>query len=247
MQQKPVNFRDRVYEHYVSEMKPELLSAGIRSYQAWSESASTRLKGWLPADKDALILDLACGPGNMLHLLKSAGYRKVTGVDRSLEQVDLARKFGFEVHCADVFGFLAKRSADTDCIVAFDILEHLDKDEMFSFLDACAKALKPGGSLIVQTPNAESPWGMSIRYTDITHEQAFDPSSLRHVLAVAGFGNFEVRECGPVVHGAVSLIRRLLWIVIRAGLALWNLAETGSRGSGVYTRVFLARAMRLSA
>lgn len=64
---------------------------------------------------------------------------------------------------------------------------------------------------------------------------------------MAGFGDFEVRACGPVVHGAVSLIRRLLWIVIRAGLALWNLAETGSRGSGVYTRVFLARAMRLSA
>lgn len=246
MQQKPVAFRDRVYEHYVSEMKPESLSAGIGSYEAWSQATDKRLKGWLPALKNEVILDLACGSGNVLHLLKATGYRNVTGVDRSPEQVDLARQFGFEVHCADVFEFLAKRSSDTDCVMAFDILEHLMKDEMFAFLDACAKALKPGGSLIIQTPNAESPWGMSIRYTDITHEQAFDPASLRHILRVAGFDGFEARECGPVVHGVVSFGRRILWLGIRAGLVLWNLAETGSRGSGIYTRVFLARARRIA-
>jgi SAM-dependent methyltransferase len=241
MRSRNDGYRTRVYEHYVSQMKPELLSAGIGSYEAWSHATGKRLKGWLPTDKDAVFLDLACGPGNVLHLLKSAGYRNVTGVDRSPEQVDLARKFGFEVHCTDVFEFLARRSADTDCIVAFDILEHLTKDEMFAFLDACAKALTPGGSLIIQTPNAESPWGMSIRYGDITHEEAFDPASLCHVLKVTGFGEFEARECGPVVHGVVSFGRRVLWLGIRAGLALWNLAETGSRGSGIHTRVFLAR------
>ncbi len=244
MQKRAFEYRDRVYEHYVSEMKPESASAGIRSYEAWSAAARTRLEGWLPADRGAVILDLACGPGNVLHLLKEGGYRNVTGVDRSQEQVDLARQFGFEVHCADVLEFLAGRRSDTDSIMAFDILEHLTKDEMFAFLDGCATALKPGGTLIIQTPNAESPWGLSIRYGDITHEQVFAPASLRHVLKVAGFGAFEARECGPIVHGAKSFSRWVLWWGIRAGLALWNLAETGTRGSGIYTRVFLAKAAK---
>jgi hypothetical protein len=32
--------------------------------------------------------------------------------------------------------------------------------------------------------------------------------------------------------------------VIHATLALWNLAETGSVGSGIYTRVFVASALK---
>jgi hypothetical protein len=51
---------------------------------------------------------------------------------------------------------------------------------------------------------------------------------------------------GPIAYGhsAASSARYVIWQTIRAGLKLWNLAETGDPGSGVFTRVFLISAVR---
>jgi hypothetical protein len=57
--------------------------------------------------------------------------------------------------------------------------------------------------------------------------------------------NYEARECGPYPHGIVSGARFLLWRALHATLALWNLIEMGDKGSGVYTRVFVATARKL--
>jgi hypothetical protein len=98
----------------------------------------------------------------------------------------------------------------------------------------------------LQTPNAESPWGNMHRYHDLTHEIAFDPACLAHVLRVEGFTQFEAREVGPVAHRLVSGARLALWRLIHAGLGFWNLIETGDPGSGVFTRVFVASAVKPS-
>jgi SAM-dependent methyltransferase len=239
-----MNYRDRVYAHYTSQKMPEALSRTEGEALRWSQGAAHRLRDWLPGSRDAVILDLGCGPGNMLHLLRGQGYRRVTGVDISPEQVRVASSVGFPVVNSDLMGFLAGRSDDTDCIILFDVIEHFTKDELFTFLDACHRALRPGGIFILQTPNAESPWGAMHRYHDITHETGFDPASLDHVLRVAGFGSFQARECGPVVHGVRSAVRWMIWRLIAAWLAVWNLAETGTRGSGIYTRIFVARVVK---
>ncbi|HEX8903434.1 MAG TPA: hypothetical protein VF771_01190, partial [Longimicrobiaceae bacterium] len=105
----------------------------------------------------------------------------------------------------------------------------------------------PGGRLVLQTPNAASPWGLMIRYGDLTHELAFEPRSLAYALRHAGLRDVEIRECGPYVHGLRSLVRVGVWWLIRAGLRVWNLAETGSDQGGVYTRVFTAAALKPAA
>jgi hypothetical protein len=127
-----------------------------------------------------------------------------------------------------------------------DIIEHLVKLEVMRFLDASYKALKPGGRLILQTPNAESPWGSQHRYNDFTHEVGFNPNLLSRLLNLAGFQSMECRETGPVPSGysLISSLRYLIWQSIRLGLKVWNLAETGSAGSGVFTRVFLATGVK---
>ena len=239
-----MDYRARVYAHYTSQKMPEALSRTEGESLRWSQGAAHRLRGWLPESRDAVILDLGCGPGNMLHLLRGQGYQCVIGVDISPEQVRVASSVGFPVVNSDIMGFLGGRLGDTDCIILFDVIEHFTKDELFTFLDACHRTLRPGGILILQTPNAESPWGAMHRYHDITHETCFDPASLDHVLRVAGFGSFRTRECGPVVHGARSAVRWALWRLIATGLAVWNLVETGTRGSGVYSRIFVARAVK---
>ena len=235
------SYRERIYAHYSSEKMVSWRDSNEADYRRWALAAKARLRGWLPKDKNAACLDLGCGPGNVLYLLSQEGYRNICGVDVSPEQAEVAKRICANVTCADAKDYLEGFRENFNLIIAFDMIEHFQKDELLELFDDMKKALKPGGTLIVQTPNAESPWGLMHRYHDFTHELAFDPHSLHHILDIEGFTNFEARECGPHIHGIKSFVRAVIWKGIWTALALWNLAETGSLGSGIYTRVFVAK------
>ena len=239
------DYRQYIYASYGSEKMHDWLSREEAGYKRWATACLHRMRGWLPARKDAECLDIGCGPGNMLYTLRLDGYQHVRGVDRSPQWMDVAHKICPNVDCDDVRTYLERYPNSFDLITAFDLVEHFRKDELLDLLGLAARALKPGGTLILQTPNAESPWGTMHRYHDLTHELSFDPHSLGHVLGLAGLSGFEARECGPVVRGGASFLRFLLWKTIWTLLAAWNLAEVGHIGSGVYTRVFLAKAIKL--
>lgn len=199
----------------------------------------TVFKGWLPADKEAPILDAASGGGRLLYFLKSRGYTNLFGVDISPEQVKLSRQVCANVIEADIFQYLDSQKDKFGLIIGLDVIEHFNKDEALRFLDVCYTSLRPEGRLILQTPNAESIWGLKLIHGDLTHELAFDPRGLKNLLKLCGFDRIEHRPVGPVIHGFLSFGRFLLWKMIWTVLALWNLAETGNIGSGIYTRIFL--------
>ena len=167
-------------------------------------------------------------------------------MDISAEQVELARQVLPDVTQADALEFLHDSPSSYEMLTGLDIVEHLTKEEVLHFLDGCFRALKPRGRLILQTPNAESPWGSGLRYGDVTHEVCFTPNALSRLLRLCGFVEVEVREQGPVPlgHSCKSTIRFILWQVIRLGLKTCNLAETGGAGSGTLTRNFLVSARK---
>lgn len=171
--------------------------------------------------------------------LRSLGYTNIAGVDVSAEQVAIARQVMPRVVLGDVFDFLEQQPESFDFISALDLIEHLGKEEVFRFLDGCHAALRPKGRLVLQTPNADSCFVGSVRYGDFTHETCFSPHALGWLLELCHFHKIEARECGPAPTGPITAVRWLLWPALRAGLQLWNVVETGSRGSGVYTRVFV--------
>lgn len=236
-------YRDRIYRRYPEKHVPWKGATGP-VYREWARGATAHLRDWLPQDRSSACLDLGCGPGNVLYMLRELGYANTTGVDVCEDWLPVAGQFCSNVTREDARDFLRAHVQKFDLITVFDVIEHLKKDEMLDFLDLAYESLRPGGSLILQTPNAESPWGTMHRYHDLTHELAFDPHSLQHCCELCGFKQFEAREVGPYVHGVKSFVRKLIWLAIRTGLLLWNLAETGSRGSDVYTRIFLARVVR---
>lgn len=232
------DYRTRIYKEYASRMQNAATVFDEAGAVRWGRAYDTFLKDWLP-EKNVAILDVACGGGKLLHFFKSRGYTDLQGVDVSPEQVALSKQVTENITEANAIDYLVEKQDSYDLITCLDIIEHFQKSEVLEFLDASYGALKPGGRIILQTPNAESPWGMMVRYGDFTHEVAFNPNSLKQLLSLCGFSKIESRETGPVVHGVVSLGRYLIWKVIRVGLTIWNLAETGSRVSGIYTRVFL--------
>jgi len=239
-----IDYRTRIYEKYASRFQDADETFHPEEAIAWGRPYGRYLCGWLPEDKSAEVVDLACGHGKLLHYLRDRGYARVCGVDRSPEQVRIARQVGLPVVEADVLDYLGQQEGRFDLITAFDLVEHFRKEEVLAFLDLCRGALRPGGRLVLQTPNADSPFGAQHRYNDFTHEVAFNPNALCRLLALCGFSGVEAREQGPVAHGIASGVRCVAWGAIRLGLLAWNLAETGSKGSGVFTRVFLCSGVR---
>jgi hypothetical protein len=91
-------------------------------------------------------------------------------------------------------------------------------------------------------PNAISPLSGTARHWDYTHEWAFTPNNFQQLAALSGFAdNIEVRECGPVPHGLKSLIRFVLWKVIRLVIGAYLLIEVADAKGGVYTMDMLVR------
>ncbi len=136
--------------------------------------------------------------------------------------------------------FLESYEESCDCITAFDLLEHLTKDETLALLRATHRALKPGGHLLLKVPNADGPFGAKILYSDFTHEQAFTPRSIAQVLAATGFAQIKVLPEGPRVHGIVSAARWAAWQALRALLVLYLAVETGRLRGHLLTQNLIA-------
>lgn len=183
----------------------------------------------VPADRQVTIFDAGCGDGVVLHFLKQAGYANIAGVDVSAEMVALAHSVGLsEVTQGEMLPALkALQAGSLDVLFIMDVLEHLERDELFDVCDAARRALKPGGQLIVHVPNASGIFGASIRYGDLTHELAFTPTSIHQLLRTTGFSDVTCHEEYPIPHGLKSLVRAILWALGTVPLRLLNVAETG--------------------
>jgi 2-polyprenyl-3-methyl-5-hydroxy-6-metoxy-1,4-benzoquinol methylase len=238
-----MDYRAQLYERYHTGFRGEPLVFNSKEALRWGRCYRRHMRGWLPGDHTAKILDAACGDGKFLYFLLSEGYGRVEGVDISPEQVTVARQASLQVAQDDVFHYLSGKHEEYSIIIAMDLLEHFEKEAIIPFFEACHAALIPGGRLIIQTPNAASPFFGAVRYGDPTHQHCLTPRLLGQLLRMAGFGNYEARDMRPVARGVVSYLRIAIWLVIRRGLWLWDLAETGC-SDGVYTRVFLASAER---
>jgi 2-polyprenyl-3-methyl-5-hydroxy-6-metoxy-1,4-benzoquinol methylase len=201
------------------------------------------IKTHFPSDRNTRVLDLGCGSGTLLYFLQAAGYRELSGIDSSPEQIEHARQLGFpNVSEADVFGFLETTADDSyDVVVAFDMIEHLTKPELLRLADEIYRALAPDGRWIIHAPNAEGVFGSRVRYSDLTHEQAFTPASLAQLAMAAGFRSSECFEDAPVAHGMKSVGRLIVWKLGRGLLRLFFMAETGETGrKAIFSQNLLA-------
>lgn len=99
------------------------------------------------------LLDVGCGRGEFLARMARHGW-EVTGVDFDPEAVEVARNAnGVDVHVGGL-EVLDSTRRRFDAITSNHSLEHVY--DPLEFLNACRRLLKPGGRLVIRTPNAES-------------------------------------------------------------------------------------------
>lgn len=240
------SYRTHLYAHYGSNFQDTPQEFDLGASRRWGKARRYQLRGWLPQDHSAKILDLACGRGWLLHFFKDQGYENVYGVDISPDQVAHAKQITPNVVQGSIFDYLSSHPQEFDLITGFDILEHLTKDEALQLFSLSYSSLKPGGAIILQTPNAAGPWGGYYFFSDLTHELGINTNSLRRLMRMFGYENFEVRECSPALWGysVASTGRALLWQVIRLWFMVWNLIEIGTVGDRIYTRNLVVKGVR---
>lgn len=100
------------------------------------------------------VLDVGCGDGTFLARMRSRGW-SVTGLDFDPVAAKAARdKHGLEVHVGTIEDAFADRKAQYDVVTASHVIEHVP--EPIHFLSQCRSLLRPGGRLVLKTPNASS-------------------------------------------------------------------------------------------
>lgn len=150
----------------------------------------------------------------------------------------MAKQVCENVHSGDTFEYLSSGQS-YDMITMFSILEHMSRDEAMELLDIVYKSLRPGGRLILVTPNADSPFASHMRYGDATHEVIYNQGSLSFLLKVCGFTDCRAFETGPVPHGLVSGIRWFIWKAIAGLLSFYRLVEGGNSRGWIFTTEFI--------
>ncbi len=101
----------------------------------------------------ASVLDVGCGTGVFLDMLRERGVARVLGVDRDPEMVADARARGHDARELDARAQLGSLGERFDGVHLAFVVETMDGDEGIAALRACAARLKPDGLLVVRTLN----------------------------------------------------------------------------------------------
>ena len=160
-------------------------------YMPYVFEANTRSKG-------AFFLDLGCGRGEFLALLRQQNI-PAKGVDIDEFTVDLLRKDGFDVTLSDSLDFLqAVKNNALKGLTMFQVIEHLNFEYMKSLLAAAFKKIAANGVIILESVNPYCPVALGTFYLDPTHVRPMPPDLVKFMLEWYGFVNVLVIYYAPL-------------------------------------------------
>jgi len=172
-----------IYEEGESEMHQTLTSTIIEKY-----IDPLNLK------KDAKILDLGCGPGYFLDIMKERGYTDLTGVTLSLGDVKICEDKGHVIKKYD-FSFLPQKEGYYDESVDFiflrQSLEH-SPYPIFTLMEY-NRVLKQGSKIYIEVPTPDCPreHENNLNHYSILGEKQLGALLVRTGFTINQFDNFE--------------------------------------------------------
>ncbi len=180
----------------------ELYAAFEDQFRGPYEEIKDRLRVYLPIFERAKvttdILDVGCGRGEWLELLRETGMQ-ARGVDDNRIFIERCRQKGLDVVEAEAIAYLRELpDASLNAATSFHLVEHLPFKTLLTLLDEFVRVLRPGAPLILETPNpANFTVGSHTFYTDPTHRNPIPSMTLRFLLEARGLKNVEVMNVRP--------------------------------------------------
>jgi O-antigen chain-terminating methyltransferase len=156
------------------------------------EQIKEEVKVYLPvlekAGVNSDILDVGCGRGEWLQVLREAGIQ-ARGIDTNRILVQQCKDVSLDVEEREALSYLRSLpDASLNVVTAFHFAEHLPLETLVQFLDEAGRVLKPGGLIILETPNPENLLvGSCNFYLDPTHKNPIPVPTMKLLLEARGF------------------------------------------------------------
>jgi len=167
------------------------------------EQIKEEVKVYLPvlqkAGISSDILDVGCGRGEWLRVLREEGFQ-ARGIDTNRILVQQCKELSLDVEEHEALSYLGSLpEGSLNAVTAFHFAEHLPLETLVKFLDESGRTLKPGGLIILETPNPENLLvGSCNFYLDPTHKNPIPIPTMKLLLEARGFRCEEVLKLHAV-------------------------------------------------
>lgn len=189
-------------------MKDSFYSAFEKKYRGSRELIGKRLEAYIPIITPLLsvypqanALDLGCGRGEWLEMVTRLGF-DASGVDLDEGMLSYCVELNLKVKKADAITSLKALPDDSVALISsFHLVEHIGFENVRSLIDEALRVLKPGGIIILETPNAENiQVGTHNFHLDPTHDKPIPHQLLQFVADYAGFHRSKIMRLQEPEH-----------------------------------------------
>jgi len=174
-------------------------------FRGTREDIKKRAEVYLPYIKkmnggvvDSPVLDVGCGRGEWLELLKENGYA-AKGIDSNRVMIQQCKDIELDVIASDVIEYLRNQKSNSlGAITGFHIIEHLTLSTLMKLLAESLRTLKINGFVIFETPNPANLMVSACNfYTDPTHRSPLPSSLMKFLFEFHGFSSVEILNLHP--------------------------------------------------
>jgi O-antigen chain-terminating methyltransferase len=202
---------DKIVEQHENHKYDSVYQAFEDAFRGSREEIKTRVSTYIPllnehrvGSEQMPVLDVGCGRGEWLELLRENGLT-ASGVDRDSMMVEMCRSRNLNVTENEALAHLKSLpDGSLGAVTSFHMVEHLAFDETLAFIDEALRVLKPGGLIILETPNPRIlSVGAHTFWLDPTHRKPLPSLMLRFFVEARGFCDANVQELHPYPPGAL--------------------------------------------
>ncbi len=203
-----------------------LYSGGSEELQRKIQTKFIRFFRSLPGK----VLEIGCSRGVVLSLMKEEGI-EAYGIDLSETAIEYCVSKGLDAHHSDVLSHLHQvPDMSLGGIFCAHVIEHLSPNDVIELINQAFRVLKPGGKLLLITPNAKDLRTAERFWLDITHVRLYPNKLLRVLLQREGFHNIRTfADKEPANNIFVHIIKIMVRLWFLGFMFVGDLVVIGER------------------